>query len=39
MRVAPADGERAIAALKATASRVLTVYEKDLRPFLHQRSV
>lgn len=34
MRVAPADGERAIAALEAHGFRVLTRYEKDLRPFL-----
>ena len=34
MRVAPADGERAIAALEGHGFRVLTRYEKDLRPFL-----
>jgi acetoin utilization protein AcuB len=34
MRVASVDGERAIAALEGHGFRVLTRYEKDLRPFL-----
>jgi acetoin utilization protein AcuB len=34
IRVAKADGDRAIAALNAKGFRVLTRYEPDLRPFL-----
>ncbi len=34
MRVAGADGDRAIKALETNGFRVLTKYEKDIRPFL-----
>ena len=36
MRVAGADGDRAIKALESNGFRVLTKYEKDIRPFLPQ---
>ena len=34
IRVAKADGDKAIAALEANGFKVLTRYEQDLRPFL-----